>query len=136
MRCSEEVCYRAIDFRLGPDYRLGQWVWLSTHDLRLRLPCRKLSPRYVGLLKILRQINPVSYELDLPLNYRVCSTIHVSLLKTSPKGDNSLDEQRPPPLVTDGVEAFRVRSLLNSWRHGRKLQYLVDWEGYGPKEHA
>ncbi len=42
--------------RPSPEYTPGQWVWLSTRDLRLRLPCRKLSPRYVGPFKISRQI--------------------------------------------------------------------------------
>ncbi len=52
--------------RPNPNYQPVQWVWLSTWDLRLRLPCKKLNPRYVGPFKIIRQITPVSFRLTLP----------------------------------------------------------------------
>ncbi len=74
--------------RSGPVYQSGQWVWLSTRDLRLRLPCKKLSSRYVGPFKISTQITPVSFRLELPSNYRISPTFHVSLLKPAggPRG--------------------------------------------------
>ncbi len=42
-----------------PTYHPGQKVWLSTRDIRL--PCRKLNPRFVGPFTILEQVNPVTY---------------------------------------------------------------------------
>ncbi|KAL0154077.1 hypothetical protein M9458_050536 [Cirrhinus mrigala] len=125
--------------RPGPRYTPGQWVWLSTRDLRLRLPCRKLSPRYVGPFQILRQITPVSFRLDLPANYRISPTFHMSLLKPAggprrePEGEA---EPHTSPILVDGEEAYRVHELLDSRRRGNTLQYLVDWEWYGPEERS
>ncbi len=58
----------------APSYQPGQKVWLSTHDIRLRLPCKKLAPRFVGPFTIQKQINPVTFQLNLPPQYRIHST--------------------------------------------------------------
>ncbi|XP_052331201.1 uncharacterized protein LOC118377556 isoform X2 [Oncorhynchus keta] len=41
----------------APVFARGDRVWLSTRNLPLRLPCRKLSPRFVGPFKVLRRVN-------------------------------------------------------------------------------
>ncbi len=85
-RVKEQADHRR---RAGPSFTPGQGVWLSTRNLCLHSPCKKLNPRYVGPFKILRQITPVSYHLALPANYRISSTFHVSLLKPAggPRGE-------------------------------------------------
>ncbi|KAL0190948.1 hypothetical protein M9458_013646 [Cirrhinus mrigala] len=125
--------------RAAPNYQPGDLFWLSTPDLRLHLPCRKLSPRYIGPFRILRQINNVTFQLPLPPRYHIHPTFHVSLLKpfspsaTEPPG---AEAEPPPPEVLDQPSVFTVHKILDSQHRRGHLEYLVDWEGYGPEERS
>ncbi len=123
-----------------PLYQPGDRVWLSTRDLRLRLPCRKLSPCYIGPFKILRQINEVTYHLQLPP--QVPHSCHIScvpaeaLLFSPTRSTRAGWAGYPPPEILDEPSVYQVRNILDSRRRGSRLEYFVDWEGYGPEEQS
>lgn len=80
---------------------------------------KKLNPRYVGPFKIIRQVNPVSYYLQLRDTYRISPTFHVKLLIPAggPREESDL-QPGPPPLIVDVEEVYSVRTLLSSRRRG------------------
>lgn len=74
----------------------------------------------------------------MPPQYHVSPTFHVSLLKAAGalRRADDLDEARnqdPPPLIIGGEEGYWVQEILDSRRWGGTLQYLMEWEGYGPE---
>ena len=122
----------------APDYRVGQRVWLSTKDIPIHGGTWKLAPRYVGPFVVTRIISPTAVRLRFPPTMkRIHPTFHVSRLK--PAVTSPLVSAPPsplPPCIIDGGETFTVRRLMDCRRWGRGLQYLVDWEGYGPEHRS
>ena len=78
-------------------------------------------------------MSPVSYQLQLPHQWRIHPVFHTNLLtpyrETMTHGENY---QCPPPELIDNKEEFEVEAILDSCcsRQGRKLQYLVKWFRY------
>ena len=113
----------------------GGRVWMSTKGLPMPAESKKLSPRYVGPFRVLLRINPVSYVLSIPRSMRVSPVFHVSLLHKAFSSPLSPASQNPPrPRRIDSALTYTVKKLLDVRRRGRGLEFLVDWEGYGPEE--
>ncbi|KAK9395798.1 hypothetical protein NXF25_019159 [Crotalus adamanteus] len=104
---------------------VGQLVYLSTKYLKLRIPCRKLGPKYIGPFKIVRIINPVTVQLQLPrLLGKVHPVFHCSLIKPVYMYRKGAE---PGPVV--GGE-YEVQDILDSRIKQKKLYYLIKWKGY------
>ena len=87
--------------------------------------------------KITKVLSPITYQLQLPLSWKIHNVFHIDLLtpynKTTMHGPNFIE---PPPDLIDGEEEYKVETILDSRRYGRgrKLQYLVKWKGYSDAE--
>src|SRR6266481_2204264 len=120
-------------------YKPGQQVWLDATHLRLPHQKAKLTPRCLGLFKIIKEISPVAYRLALLANWRIHDVFHASLLnpyhETNAHGPNFT---RPPPDLIEGEEEYEVERIVAHWVFGRSkhLQYLIKWKGYPESDNS
>ncbi|XP_016676385.1 uncharacterized protein [Gossypium hirsutum] len=68
---------------LGERHILGPKLVSETEDKVLRFGRKgKLSPRFIGLYRILKRVGPITYQLELPLELdRIHDVFHISLLR-------------------------------------------------------
>ena len=122
------------------EFEVGQEVWLSTANLRLKgKPSPKLSQRWIGPFTVKRKLSPLVYELDLPSTLLIHPVFHVSKLRPH-RSSERFDPHRPPvpdrpaPEIIDDEEVYEVEAIrqhrLRKWRGRTYKQYLVKWKDY------
>ena len=93
----------------------------------------ELTPKWYGPFKIIKEISPVAYWLQLPPTWTIHDMFHASLLlpysETPTHGPNF---SWPLPDLIDGEEEYEVESIKTHHYFGRnkRLQFLVRWKGY------
>ena len=118
-------------------YQAGDQVWLEGCNIRIDRPSAKLAPKRHGPFKITKVLSPITYQLELPPQWKIHDVFHADLLtpyrETELHGPNFT---KPPPDLIDGEEEYEIEEVLQSRRHGRgrKVQYLVKWKGYPDSE--
>lgn len=90
-------------------------MYLSTKYLKLRLPCKKLGPKFLGPFPIVRVINPVTVELKLPcLMGKVHTVFHSSLLKpVITSNSRPLTPSPPGPIMVEGESHYEIDQILD-----------------------
>jgi transposase InsO family protein len=109
----------------------GDMVWLSSKDIALTSPSRKLAPRQLGPYKVLQRTGELTYRLALPSSMRQHPVFHIDRLSLW-KGNEirGRDPLPPEPVVVDNDLEYEVEAILDSRKYRNQLQYLVKWRGY------
>ncbi|CAJ0952688.1 unnamed protein product [Ranitomeya imitator] len=118
---SQEKAQRFANHRrcVGPRLRVGDFVWLSSRYVPMKVSSPKFKPRFIGPYKISEVINPVSFRLALPASFAIHNVFHRSLLRryVAPVVP-SVDP--PAPLLVEGELEYVVEKILDSRVSRRK----------------
>ena len=136
LHVAQEQQRRYYDRRHRPaEFDVGQYVLLSTKNLRIRGTPAKLQRRFVGPFKILERIGNQAYRLQLPDGWNIHPTFHVTLLKAWQRGQWTQETAADPiELQAEGDDEFEIERLLR-WRRvtvGRRRirEFLILWRGW------
>src|SRR6267154_4412633 len=66
--------------RKSKPFKLGNKVWLSSKNLIIPGLSKKLAPQRIGLITISKVMGPITYQLELPKQWRIHNVFHASLL--------------------------------------------------------
>ena len=93
----------------------------------------KLSPQFCGPFKILQQVGPVAYRLELPPHSKLHPVFHVSRLckrligQERPVDDSIWVHYVEPPVLPHKPERVLDYHMLRTRHHVRK-QALIKWK--------
>ena len=113
------------------EYKVGDWVMLSSKHLRQQRPSKKLSDRFLGPFEVVSLRGRQAYELKLPTQWRIHPVFHVSLLEKF-IGRSGAEPMREAVEVDSDGEHFEVETILDHKVMRKKTYYLVHWLGWSP----
>lgn len=111
-------------------FHVGQQMYLLTKYLTLRIPSKKLAPKYIGPFTIVQVINPVTVHLRLPpLLGKIQPVFHSSLLRPLRMSSLRDTPPSPPPSIKIREKShYVIEEVLDYQWHRGCLQYLVLWK--------
>ena len=96
-------------------FKEGDQVWLKGTNLQLSHPSAKLVPKWYSPFKVLGEISPVVYRLELPPHWTLHNVFHASLLTPYQEmPEHGINFHEPPLELIEGEEEYEVKRMLNS----------------------
>jgi hypothetical protein len=131
-------------------YKVGDYVWLSTVNLRRRLQgCSKLMPKFCGPFKITQAISDTAYRLDIgDTRKKMHDVFHSSLFKLNKgpvpkhpmpiiladdKENKGTYTRYEVEMIMDHRVTHRRRTKADGTKTAKKddgLEYLIKWKGF------
>ncbi|KAL5601261.1 uncharacterized protein BROUX77_005510 [Berkeleyomyces rouxiae] len=113
--------------RLNQEFKVGDWVGLSTRNFNFKKGERKLAPTFIPV-KVLKRIGDIAYEVDLPKKYKkMHNVVGVNLLEPwhgEPKIKGKLPE------ISEDLEVWEVEQITDHRKDGEQTWYRIKWKGW------
>ena len=116
-------------------FELRTKVWLEARNLKRNVADPKFSPKREGPFVITKVLSPLSYQLKLPITWKIHPVFHASLL--TPYRETEVHRPNfptPPPDLIDNEEEYEVERILKHRGRPRSLKFLIRWKGYTTEE--
>ena len=126
-----QCCMPALTFAAGDK------VFLDAADICMTCPSKKLSHHFLSPFPVVQPVGSHAYHLQLPPSVMHPPVFHV--VKLMPVSEDPIRQwvhPPPAPTVIGGEQHYEVESILDSRLRARKLEFLVNWKGYGYKENS
>jgi len=124
--------------RMHREFAREDLVLLSTRNIRLRVPQKKLAPRFIGPFRVIERVGKQAYRLALPEQYsRLHDVFSVSLLEPwVPRQGDPVDStvNMPMPALDEDPDVWEVEEVRGKKKVNSQIFYLVKWTGW-PSEY-
>jgi len=129
LRKSQEETKKYVDRKRSEaeEYCVGDWVLLSTKDLKFQMVGRrteKLTEQFVGPYKVKKIVSTNVIELELPSTVKIHPVVNVSRVRRY-RDQVEGQKETPRPVVIKGEEEWEVEKILNKRKIRGKKKFLV-----------
>ncbi|KJZ70324.1 hypothetical protein HIM_10292 [Hirsutella minnesotensis 3608] len=114
----------------------GDWVLISTRNLPLKRPTRKLTAKFVGPYQIEAVVggHKLAYRLRLPSTVKIHNVLPVSSLEPYRGRDSEIVEPEDNPFMAETT--YDIEQIVDHHGPKSRRRYLVKWKGHGNEENS